>query len=54
MLQGRPTCLLLKKDPIALDVLQAVTVPVDKEDRLKFDPTCFEGFVVWRDLQSML
>ncbi len=45
---------MLKKDPIALEVLQAVTVPVDKEDRLKFDPTCFEGFVVWRDLQSML
>ncbi len=46
-------CLLLKKDPVTLDVLQAVRVPVDKEDRLKFDPTCFEGFVVWRDVMSM-
>jgi hypothetical protein len=41
-------CLILKNDPIVLELGACVKVCVDNEDRLKFDPECFVGFVVWR------
>ena len=42
-------CLIIKGDPVVLHVGACVKVAVDDEDRLKFDPECFVGFVAWRD-----
>ncbi len=41
-------CLILKDDPVVLELGACVKVCVDDEDRLKFDPECFVGFVAWR------